>query len=119
MVGRGSAYDLYLTRELKAAQLMRAPTSPKVVDEFLAAGADVAAGVKQQLEADAARLPGLRLLPGPLHGDRAGDGPAGVALRARAARYLAGFVESAKRSGFVAEALQRHNIQGAAVAPAA
>src|SRR5205085_7416335 len=64
MVGRGSAYDLYLGRELKAAQLLRAPTSPKVVDEFLAAGADVAAGVRQQLEADAARLPGLRLLPG-------------------------------------------------------
>ena len=36
MVGRGSAYDLFLTRELKAAQLLRAPTSPKVVDEFLA-----------------------------------------------------------------------------------
>ena len=36
-----------------------------------------------------------------------------------AARYLAGFVEAAKSSGFVAEALKRHNIQGAAVAPAA
>ena len=55
MVGKGSAYDLYLTRELKAAQLVRAPTSPAVVDEFLTQRADVAAGVKQQLEADAAR----------------------------------------------------------------
>ena len=64
MVGKGSAYDLFLTRELKAALILRAPTSPAVVDAFLAERADVAAGVKQQLEADAARLGGLRLLPG-------------------------------------------------------
>ena len=118
MVGRGSAYDLFLTRELKAAQLMRAPTSPKVVDEFFAAGADVAAGVKQQLEADAARLPGLRLLPGRFMVIEQAMGlPA--SRSEDAARYLAGFVESAKSSGYVAEVLQRHNIQGAAVAPAA
>ena len=118
MVGRGSAYDLYLSRELKAAQLMRAPTSPKVVDEFLAANADVAAGVKQQLEADAARLPGLRLLPGRFMVIEQAMGL--PAMRPEAAqKHLAGFVETAKRSGFVAEALKRHSIQGAIVAPAA
>ena len=118
MVGRGSAYDLFLTRELKAAQLMRAPTSPKVVDEFLSVNADVAAGVKQQLEADAARLPGLRLLPGRFMVIEQAMGlPA--SRPEDAARYLANFVESAKSSGFVAEALERHKIQGAAVAPAA
>ena len=63
VVGRGSAYDLYLSRELKAAQLVRTPTSPAVVDAFLRR-ADVAAGVKQQLQADAARVGGIRLLPG-------------------------------------------------------
>src|SRR5438067_3856928 len=50
-VGRGSAYDLFLTRELKFATLVRAPTSPVVTDFFLAQNLDVAAGVKQQLEA--------------------------------------------------------------------
>src|SRR5207244_2112660 len=45
VVGRGSAYDLFLSRELKSAQLLRAPTSPTVVDELLTQGADVAAGV--------------------------------------------------------------------------
>ena len=64
MVGKGSAYDLYLSRNLKAATLAYAPTSPTVVERFLAEGVEVAAGVKQQLQADAARLPGLRLLPG-------------------------------------------------------
>ena len=118
MVGRGSAYDLYLTRELKAAQLVRAPTSPAVVDAFVAANADVAAGVKQQLEADAARLGGLRLLPGRFMvieqamGLQAGRGEA-------AEKLFRDFVESAKSSGFVARSLQRHGIQGAIVAPAA
>jgi polar amino acid transport system substrate-binding protein len=118
MVGKGSAYDLYLTRSLKAAELVHTPTSPGVIDAFLAQSADVAAGVKQQLQADAARIGGLRLLPGRfmvieqamgLPADR-GDG---------AVRALAAFVESAKASGFVARALARHGIEGAIVAPAA
>ena len=64
VVGRGSAYDLFLTRELKAATLVRAPTSPAVTDLFLEQKLEVAAGVKQQLEADARRVGGVRLLPG-------------------------------------------------------
>ena len=118
MVGRGSAYDLYLTRELKTATLLRTPTSPQVVSEFLAQKADVAAGVKQQLQADAARLGGLRLLPGRFMvidqamGVQAGRGEA-------AERELAAFVEQAKASGFVAQALLRHRIEGATVAPKA
>ena len=74
VVGQGSAYDLFLTRELKQATILRAPSSPAVVEHFLAQAADVAAGVRQQLEADALRLGGLRLLPGPVHGDPAGHG---------------------------------------------
>jgi polar amino acid transport system substrate-binding protein len=116
MVGRGSAYDLYLSRELKAAQLLRTPTSPQVVDEFLAQKADVAAGVKQQLQGDAARLGGLRLLPGRFMViEQAMGVQAGRAVDAE--RHLAAFVERAKASGFVAEALKRHGIQGALVAP--
>lgn len=118
MVGNGSAYDLFLSRSLKEAEIVRSPTSPAVVDEFLRQGVDVAAGVRQQLEADAQRLGGLRLLPGHFMliqqamGLPAGrDNAAGV--------YLDGFVEEMKRSGFVAAALKRHGIEGAEVAPAA
>ena len=118
MVGKGSAYDLYLSRALKAATLLRTPTSPAVVDAFLAQGADVAAGVKQQLEADAARLGGLRLLPGRFMVIEQAMGlPADRGDAAAAA--LAAFVEWAKSSGFVAQALARHRIEGATVAPAA
>ncbi|APX74697.1 lysine-arginine-ornithine-binding periplasmic protein [Achromobacter insolitus] len=117
-VGQGSAYDLYLTRELKRATITRAPTSPAVVDTFLAEGTDVAAGVLQQLEADARRLPGLRLLPGSFMTIRQAMG-APKSRGAQAMKALADFVEEMKASGFVGNALRRHGIQGAAVAPAA
>ena len=110
----GSAYDLYLTRELKAATLVRPSTSAAVVDFFLAQGLDVAAGVKQQLQADAKRLPGLRLLDGRFMVIQQAMGlPKG---RDASARYLTAFVEEMKASGFVATALQRHGIEGASVA---
>jgi len=116
-VGKGSAYDLYLTRELAHAEIVRAPSSPAVVDTFLAQGLEVAAGVRQQLEADARRLGGLRLLPGRFMVIRQAMGlPKG--RDARAAAFLAAFVEDVKASGFVAQALARHGIQGASVAPA-
>jgi polar amino acid transport system substrate-binding protein len=118
MVGKGSAYDLYLSRALKAATLVHTVTSQAVVDRFLAEQADVAAGVKQQLQADAARLPGLRLLPGRFMVIEQAMGlPAARGAEAQA--WLRGFVEQAKASGAVAAALQRHGIQGALVAPAA
>lgn len=118
VVGKGSAYDLYLTRELKQATIVRAPTSPAVVDTFVAQRADVAAGVKQQLEADARRIGGLRLLPGHFMVIRQAMGlPKGRG--AAAAACLTAFVEEMKASGFVAAALARHGVEGASVAPAA
>lgn len=119
VVGQGSAYDLFLTRELKAARIERAPTSPAVVDTFIQQGAaaDVAAGVKQQLEADAARLGNLRLLPGRFMVIRQAMGVP-RSRGAAAAAALAAFVEEMKAGGFVAQALARHGIQGAGMAPA-
>jgi polar amino acid transport system substrate-binding protein len=115
VVGNASAYDLFLTRELKSAKLVKAPTSPAVVEMFVAQNLEVAAGVKQQLQADAKRFPGLRLLDGRFMVIRQAMAvPKG---RAAGARYVDAFVEEMKASGFVAQALARHNIQGAAVAP--
>jgi polar amino acid transport system substrate-binding protein len=116
VVGKGSAYDLYLTRELKQAEIFRAPTSPAVVDTFLQENMEVAAGVKQQLEADAQRLGGLRLLDGHFMLIRQAMGVP-KSRGAKASAYLSAFVEAMKKSGFVADALARHKIQGAAVAP--
>jgi polar amino acid transport system substrate-binding protein len=114
-VGKGSAYDLYLSRALKNAQLVHAPTSPAVTDLFVEQKLEVAAGVKQQLQADAQRHPGLRLLDGRFMViNQAMATPKG---RDAGARYLREFVEAMKSSGFVAQALTRHGIEGAAVAP--
>jgi polar amino acid transport system substrate-binding protein len=117
VVGAGSAYDLHLTRELKHAKILRAPSSPAVVPHFLQEQADVAAGVKQQLDADARRLGGLRLLPGRFMVIRQAMG-CPRSRGAEAAAALAAFVEDMKASGLVADALTRHRIEGAAVAPA-
>jgi polar amino acid transport system substrate-binding protein len=117
VVGKGSAYDLYLTRGLQHAQIVRAVTSGAVVAEFLASGAEVAAGVKQQLETDGARAGGLRLL-----GERFMVIQQAMGMpKSRGtgtASFLAAFVEDVKASGFVAAALKRHGIEGAVVAPA-
>ena len=118
VVGTGSAYDLYLTRELKQATLVRAPSSPAVIETFVAQQLDVAAGVKQQLQADMQRLPGHRLLPGRFMVIQQAVGlPKGRGEPARA--FLAQFVEDMKATGVVQQALARHGIQGASVAPAA
>jgi polar amino acid transport system substrate-binding protein len=117
-VGKGSAYDLFLTRELKHAEIVRAPTSPAVIQAFIEQNLEVAAGVKQQLEADARITPGLRLLDERFMviqqamGTPKGRGEV-------AAATLRAFVEEMKSSGFVADALSRHRIEGASVASAA
>lgn len=117
-VGKGSAYDLFLTREIKHATLVRAESSQAVVETFVRDALEVAAGVKQQLEADAARTPGLRLLGGRFMVIQQAMGLP-KSRGDEAAIYLREFVEDVKRSGFVADALARHGIKGASVAPSA
>lgn len=117
VVGKGSAYDLFLSRELKAAQIVRAPSSPAVVQTFLEQNLEVAAGVKQQLEADVQATPGLRLLEERFMVIRQAMG---LPKRRgeQAAAVLRRFVETMKASGLIAESLARHGIAGASIAPA-
>jgi polar amino acid transport system substrate-binding protein len=117
VVGVASAYALFLQRHLAHARLVEVPTSEAVVDALVAdASLDVAAGVRQQMEADAARLPGLRLLSGSFMTIR----QAMVMPRARSAQaqaLLEDFIAGQRRSGFVAQALRRHGIEGALALP--
>ena len=114
-VGAGSAYDLFLTRELKQAEIVRASTSQAVADLIAANRIDVMAGVKQQLESDAKRLPGWHMLEGRFMVIE--QAMATPKNRPAGARYLREFVEEMKSSGFVASALERNAIEGATVAP--
>ncbi|WP_040502617.1 transporter substrate-binding domain-containing protein [Herbaspirillum sp. YR522] len=118
MVGQGSAYDLYLTRHLAQATMVRVASSPSVAAHFLASDVEVAAGVKQVLEHDIATLGGLRLLDQRFMVIQQAMGVP-KSRGVQAAAYLAAFVEDMKASGRVAEALRRHRIEGAQVAPAA
>nr|WP_042337528.1 ABC transporter substrate-binding protein [Paraburkholderia ferrariae] len=114
VVGKGSAYDLFLTRTLRHATILRATTSPEVVPMMCAQSCEVAAGVRQQLEEDARRLTGLRMLPGRFMViEQAMGTPKG---RPAAARLLADFVADVLETGFVKTALERHHIAGASVA---
>jgi len=117
VVAAGSAYDLYLSRELKQAELVRTPTSQGPVPAMLAEHYEVAAGVKQQLEADAKRLSGVELLAGRFMVIR--QAMATPRDRTEGARFLAAFVEEMKASGFVGAALERSGVEGAIVAPPA
>lgn len=115
-VGTGSAYDLFLTREIKNAQIVREANVAGVVDAFLAQKLEVAAGIKQALETSAQQLPGLRLLDGHF---MVIEQAMGVPKRFgdEATAYVGAFVEVMKASGFVAQAMLRHGIKGASVAP--
>ncbi len=116
-VGRGSAYDLYLTRTLKAAELVRSPTGGccSMVEMFLADKLDVVAGVRQQLEPFAKPDSGLRVMDGRFQVIRQAMAvPKG---RTAAAAFVRSFVEDVKASGFVKAALDRSGQTAAAVAP--
>jgi polar amino acid transport system substrate-binding protein len=114
-VGTGSAYDLYLSRTLKQATLVRTAISDEVADMFIAQKLEVRAGVRQQLEADARRIPGLRLLEGRFMViNQAMGTPRG---REVGAGYLRAFIEQMKASGFVASSLLRNRVE-ATIAPA-
>ena len=116
-VGNRSAYDLYLTRTLKRAQLVRVPTSAGAIDVFLKDKLEAAAGVKQPLLQFAKTNPNVRVMDGRFMViEQAMGTPKG---REAGARYLREFVEEMKASGFVAKGLERSGQGDATVAPKA
>lgn len=117
VVGKGSAYDLYLSREIKEATLLRSANSQAVVDDFMSGKGNVAAGVKQQLESDAKRYQGLRMLPGRFMVINQAIGIPKSRQNVQAlTAYLTSLIEQLKISGFIAKAIHRHGVQSAKVA---
>jgi polar amino acid transport system substrate-binding protein len=112
-----SAYDLYLTREIKQAELVRVATSQAAIDDFVAGKVDVVAGVRQPLNATAKKVPGLRVIEGSYMS--IGQASGVPKARTQAAAYLRGFVEEMKSSGFVERKLRESGVHDAKVAPAA
>jgi polar amino acid transport system substrate-binding protein len=115
--GQGSAYDLYLTRTLKQAGFVRAPSSAAAIAVFLEENLDAAAGVRQALVEAQAATPGLRVLDDSfMRIEQAVAAPQG---RTEGFRWLAAVIEELKASGFIRSSLDRSGQTGAVVAPPA
>ncbi|HIG14720.1 MAG TPA: transporter substrate-binding domain-containing protein [Gammaproteobacteria bacterium] len=115
-VSARSAYDLYLTRHLKHAELVRAEGLDASYELFVREGLDALAGLKPRLLSDVETLGQARLLEGRFTAVQQAVGtPAG---RHDGAAYLRSFIETAKASGLVAQLISRHQVKGLSVAPA-
>ena len=113
-VGRGAAYDLYLTRTIKHAELVRVDTSQAAIATFLRGDSTVAAGVRQAAEATALTNPGLRVTDSFQRIEQAVATPRG---RDAGARFIRDLLEELKASGVLRRALDDSGQTGAAIAP--
>lgn len=112
-----SAYDLFLSRSIRHAQLIRAPDPRGAFELILGGKVDVVAGVRQHLVANVEKLPGSRVLDGRFMVIQQALGvPKG---RNTAIVYLRDFIEDVKASGLVAHAIEKAGVGGVSVAPRA
>jgi polar amino acid transport system substrate-binding protein len=114
-VAKGSAYDLYLSRAIRHATLVRRPSGEEALEMFVRDGLEAAAGVRQPIDAFAQAHPDTRVIPGPFMAIEQAMGT--VKGREAGIAYLRTFIEEMKASGFVARALAASGQGDAAVAP--
>jgi polar amino acid transport system substrate-binding protein len=114
-VSERSAYDLYLSRTLKKAALVRVQGIPASYDAFVAQRLEALGGLKPRLVTDAERLPGSRVLDGQITCVQQAIGT--PKAREAGAKYLREFAADIKKSGLVAQAIEKHGVRGVSVAP--
>jgi polar amino acid transport system substrate-binding protein len=114
-VSAKSAYDLFLTRSLRHATLVRAAGLPAAFELFRSQRLDALAGLRPGLLADSGKLPGSRLLDGQVTAVQQAIGT--PKARMTGARYLREFAEEVKASGLVAQLIVKHGVRGVNVAP--
>lgn len=112
-----SAYELWLSRNIRQAELVLATGLDGAFEKFVDEKLDALAGLRPRLLQDVEKLPGARILDGKFTAVQQAVGTA-KANRAGAA-FLRDFVEEAKASGLVAELIERHGVRGLSVAPPA
>ena len=114
-VPRGDGSDLYLSRMLKRAELVRTESHAAAVDLLRTGGADAKASPRYVLMTEAQGLPGSRVLDeGFADISYAAMVPKGQVARLA---YINEFVEDAKASGAVKRIIDSLGLQGARVAP--
>lgn len=112
-----SAYGLWLERNIKQATLVRSDTLDSSFEDFVSRKLDALAGLRPRLISDVEKVPGARILDGQFSAVQQAIGTAKA--NSAGARFLADFVEEAKRSGLVAGLIARHKVKGLSVAPPA
>ena len=109
-----NAADLFLSRTLRNATLVRAPNNAAAFAAVKAGNADAFAGNRQDLQAALDASPGYRVVQG-----RFTTIPHAIAVapqRQAAAAYLRAFVDDVKRSGIVRRAIEASAVSGVVVA---
>jgi polar amino acid transport system substrate-binding protein len=112
-----SAYGLWLDRNIRHAELVRADSLGGATEQFMRGKLEALAGLRPGLLADLDKLPGARILEGKFSAVQQAIGTA--KRNGAGATYLYHFVEEAKASGLVARLIERHKVQGLSVAPPA
>lgn len=114
-VSAKSAYDLFLSRSIQQAELVRAASPDAAFDLIVTGKVDVLAGVRQHLVANARNLPGSRVFDGRFMAIQQALGiPKG---HEQGITYLRQFIEDVKASGLVARAIETAGVRGVSVAP--
>jgi len=114
-VKRGTAYDLWLTRNIKHATVLRSDTPEGPINQFVADKLEAMASLRPALLEDVKKVPGTKILPGNFTAVQQAIGTA--RKNTAGAAFLSDFVAEAKRSGLVARLIERHQVQGLSVAP--
>ncbi|MEU7392500.1 transporter substrate-binding domain-containing protein [Streptomyces tanashiensis] len=114
-VKKGSAYDLFLSRSLAHATVVRGDEG---VDTFRAEGLEAGAGIRQPLTAYAAAHPDVRLIDGRFMEIRQAVGTT-VDRRPETVAFLRATVEELKANGFVTASLRRSGQDEELLAPPA
>ncbi|OFX00624.1 MAG: ABC transporter substrate-binding protein [Alphaproteobacteria bacterium RIFCSPHIGHO2_12_FULL_66_14] len=116
-VSARSAYDLWLVNNIRNATLVQVSGLDAAFQKFMTDKLEVLAGLRPGLLKDVEKAPGLKILDGKFTAVQQAVGTAKPNLAGAA--FLAAFVEKAKKSGLVAELIERHKVKGLSVAPPA
>lgn len=114
-VRRGAAYDLWLERNIKQATVLRSDSADGPFDQFVGEKLEAYAALKPALLKDREKLPGSKILPGNFMTVQQAIGT--EKKNSAGAAFLRDFVAEAKKSGLVAQLIEKHRVQGLSVAP--
>ncbi len=109
-VSARSAYELWLTDNIRHAELVLAQGIDASINTFVEQKLEALAGLRPRLVDDVKKLPGARILDGKFTAVQQAIGT--KPDREAGAAFLRDFVEEAKASGFVASLIDKHGVSG-------